>query len=165
MPRRPREVQLLIESSNHPVSEHLKKEFGDTLKVTEESTLARDPRHQSQLDLECQKLKESYSQHRKSSLNRSQNRSASNVRKASRSIGRRALNLNNTESQEDFEFGGETSTFCGGNKENANTNSGTNLQNRYKRNPNDKSLSNYQEKYNKLEENFKRFTQGLQVKR
>ena len=27
MPRRPREVQLLIESSNHPVSEHLKKEF------------------------------------------------------------------------------------------------------------------------------------------
>ena len=25
MPRRPREVQLLIESSNHPVSEHLKK--------------------------------------------------------------------------------------------------------------------------------------------
>ena len=27
MPRRTREVQLLIESNNHPVSDHLKKEF------------------------------------------------------------------------------------------------------------------------------------------
>lgn len=110
----------------------MRKEFGDTLKVTEESTLARD-RNQSQLDLECQKLKESYSQHRKSSLNRSQNRSASNLRKASRSIGRRALNLNQTASQEDFELYGETSTF-NGNKENDNSNSGNNLHNRYKRN-------------------------------
>ena len=40
------------------------------------------------------------------------------------------------------------------------------FQNRYKRNQsNNKSLENYQEKYNKLEENFKKFTQGLQDKR
>ena len=52
------------------------------------------------------------------------------MRKASRSIGRRVLNLK--ESQEEFEFGGETSTFNGANKENSD--SGTNLANRYKRN-------------------------------
>ena len=67
--------------------------------------------------------------------------------------------LNLKESQEEFEFGGETSTFNGVDKEN---NSSSNLANRYKRNAqNDKSLQNYQEKYNKLEENFKKFTQGL----
>ena len=51
------------------------------------------------------------------------------MRKASRSIGRRVLNLK--ESQEEFEFGGETSTFNGVDKEN---NSSSNLANRYKRN-------------------------------
>ena len=72
--------------------------------------------------------------------------------------------LNFKESRDDLEFGGETSTFNGGNKE--NTMSSTNLANRYKRNgQNDNSLQNYQEKYNKLEENFKKFTQGLQSKR
>jgi len=40
------------------------------------------------------------------------------------------------------------------------------FQNRYKRNQsNNKSLQNYQDKYNKLEENFKKFTLGLQDKR
>ena len=42
----------------------MRKEFGDTLKPTEESTLVRE---RSQLDLECEKLKQSYSQHRKGS--------------------------------------------------------------------------------------------------
>ena len=56
-----------------------------------------------------------------------------------------------------------------GNKENADgdvRNSTSSFQNKYKRtNRNDGSLQNYQEKYNKLEENFKKFTQGLQDKR
>jgi hypothetical protein len=55
-----------------------------------------------------------------------------------------------------------------GNKENDNLsqNSGSKLHNRYKRsNRNDASLNNYKEKYNKLEENFKRFTASLQDKR
>ena len=76
------------------------------------------------------------------------------------------LNLNTNSSQE-MDFRGETSHFNGGNKENDQDNSSTgNLHNRYKRNtPTDKSLSNYQDKYNKLEQNFRKFTQGLQEKR
>ena len=82
----------------------------------------------------------------------------------SRSIGRRALNA--------AAGGGAGENGINLDKENAedgglrNSATSSTFQNRYKRNQsNNKSLQNYQEKYNKLEENFKKFTQGLQDKR
>ena len=69
----------------------------------------------------------------------------------SRSIGRRALN---SDSQG---LGHNLDKENGSDVRNSATSS--TFQNRYKRNQsNNKSLQNYQEKYNKLEENFKKFT-------
>ena len=112
---------------------------------------------QSLVDQECERLKESYSQHRRQRNSQSRERSKSGLRSGSgpnnRSIGRQALD----------------SSLPNVDKENAemrNSATSSTFQNRYKRNQaNNKSLQNYQDKYNKLEENFKKFTQGLQEKR
>ena len=53
MPRRPREVQLLIESSNHPVSEHLKKEFWRMKEELNESHALSVQTHSSVGSVHC----------------------------------------------------------------------------------------------------------------
>jgi len=84
--------------------------------------------------------------------------------------GRQTSGFGNMATLERDELDGHPndSVNYGGNKENdkLSQNSGSKLHNRYKRsNRNDASLNNYKEKYNKLEENFKRFTASLQDKR
>ena len=106
------------------------------------------------IDQECEKLKESYSQHRRQRNSVSKERSKSGLRSGanSRSIGRQILEAQplDKENTSDVRNSATSSTF----------------QNRYKRNQsNNQSLQNYQDKYNKLEQNFKKFTQGLQDKR
>ena len=124
----------------------------------QKSTLSRGSSH-NVIDQECEKLKESYTQHRKQRNSQSRERSKSGLRSGanSRSIGRQALANESTFTQV-LE------------KENAadlrNSATSQSFQNKYKRNQsNQKSLQNYQEKYNKLEQNFKKFTQNLQEKR
>jgi len=127
--------------------------FSQPQHAAQKSSLTRGS-SQHMIDAECEKLKESYTQHRRQRNSQSRDRSRSGLGTNSRSTGRQVqleggLSLASIEKEngaENLRLSANSSTF----------------QNRYKRTQsNQKSLQNYQEKYTKLEENFKRFTQGL----
>ena len=129
-----------------------------------------------EIQAEQERLRESYSQTRQQKRTDTNSRSRSGIRK------NRQNNLNDTSgtfiARGTSGFGkiydnetldrDELDYTIDVNKENDKSQNGSEskLHNRYKRNQRtDQSINNYQYKYNKLEENFKRFTASLLDKR